>query len=93
MGVEIANSHVLFYNFDEMLSYDFWCQLPRDNEPIKRNVRYVKRSVPLTKSFFPKLSYSAILCNKLNIFSFTYFRSYLGFLNRKAEYLINLKLI
>lgn len=47
MGVEIANNHVPFYNFDEMLSYDFWCQLPRENEPMKKNVRYVKRSLTL----------------------------------------------
>lgn len=47
MGVEIANNHVPFYNFDEMLSYDFWCQLPRENEPMKENVRYVKRSLTL----------------------------------------------
>ena len=68
MGVELANNHVPFYNFDETLSYDFWYQLPCDNEPIKGNVHYIKRLVTLreqvliqnfhtplqkTKYFFP----------------------------------------
>ena len=93
MGVEIANNHVPFYNFDEMLSYDFWCQLPHENEPMKENVRYVKRLLTLQRSvtFFQILSYSAILRNKLNISSLTYFLCYLRNCNRKAESQTNVK--